>query len=170
MYKIKLLNLIFILLLTFISLNTKAAIISKNIYIKPILQEKKSSDYLTSSEIEKVANIKGVKLVPKNPLKGERGDLNFTTSDGKLILMIQIVNKSNYSGYKKYFFKSYIKNLGDQAMEGGTLPDRQNNLVVFTKGNKCIVLTVFAKLNDTNKNMLSVEQTIKLAKIIESKI
>ncbi len=170
MNKIKPLMLVFILLCTISFINTKADVIKKDINDKPILQVNKSSDYLNTSDIEKVAHIKGVKLIPKNPLKGAGGDLNFATNEGKLILMVQIVNKSNYEGYKKYFFKSDIKDLGIQAMEGGTLPDRENNLVVFTKGDKCIALTVFADLNDTNKNMLSVEQTIKLAKIIANRI
>ncbi len=170
MNKIKPLSLLFILLFIIISFNTKAA---KNINDRksiPVVQEAKSSDYLTASDIEKVTHIKGVKFVPKNPLKGAEGDLNFSTSDGKLILMVQIVNKSNYQGYKKYFFKSDIRGLGDQAMEGGTLPDRQNNLIVFTKDNKCIALTLFAKLNDTNKNVLSMDQAIKLARIIDKRM
>ena len=127
-------------------------------------------NYLAAADIEKVSGLTGVKLVPKDPTKGAGGNLNFATSDDKLIVMVQIVDKSFYEGYKEYFTCTELKGLGDQAMKGASIPNGPENLVVFTKGNTCVALTVFINMNDMSKNMLSVEQTAELAKIIEGRM
>lgn len=126
--------------------------------------------YLTAADLEKVSALNGVKLIDKDPKKGAGGDLNFATKDDKMILMVQVVDKTQYTGYKKYFFKAEVKGLGDQAMQGATLANNPPNLVAFTKGNSCIALTVFTNANDMSKNMLTIEQTKELAKIIASRM
>ncbi|MGA9293282.1 MAG: hypothetical protein WBV81_11830 [Ignavibacteriaceae bacterium] len=57
------------------------------------------NNYLTASDIEKITGIKAVKLIPKNPKIGAGGDLNFSTNDDKLIVMVQLVNQNNYPSY-----------------------------------------------------------------------
>jgi hypothetical protein len=129
------------------------------------------ADLLTAADITKVSGLAGAKLVPKNPSKGAGGDLNFATSEDKMIVMVQVVNKRDYVGYQKIDVKvTAIKGLGDQAMQGATSTYTPPNQVVFTKGNTCIALTVFGDPKDFGKNMLTIEQTIELAKIIISRM
>ena len=127
--------------------------------------------YLKASDIEKTAGLKGVKSIERNPSIGAGGDLNFATADGKLIVMIQVVSKSQYAGYKQYFFKSDIKGVGEQAMEGTTIPGMPPNLVAFTKGVECVALTAFGdQASDGKKNMLTIDQMKALAKTIASRM
>jgi hypothetical protein len=129
------------------------------------------NDYLSAKDIEKVAGITGVKLIQKDGTKGAGGHLNFAASDDNLIVMIQFVHISQYEGYKLVCKEiSEIKGLGDQAMKGSTIISYPENVVVFTKGNTCIALMVYGNLNDLGKNMLTIEQTTELAKIIASRI
>lgn len=127
--------------------------------------------YLKAGDIEKTAGLKGVKSIERNPSIGAGGDLNFATADGKLIVMIQVVSKSQYAGYKQYFFKSDIKGVGEQAMEGTTIPGMPANLVAFTKGVECVALTAFGdQASDGKKNMLTIDQMKDLAKTIASRM
>jgi hypothetical protein len=129
------------------------------------------NDYLTAADIEKVSGITGVKLVPKDPSKGAGGNLNFAAADDNLIVMVQIVSKSYYEGFKEVCKEnSEIKGLGDQAMSGATFPGYPENMVAFTKGNTCIALVVFGNMKEIGKNMLTIEQTSELAKIISSRL
>jgi hypothetical protein len=126
-------------------------------------------NYLKTSDLEQVARMKGAKSIARNPSIGAGGDLNFTTADDKLIVMVQIVDQSHYAGYKKMFFKADVKGLGTQAMQGATFPGAANNLVAFRKGSKCVALTSFMDMK-TSKNMLTPEQLIALGKIIASRM
>jgi hypothetical protein len=128
------------------------------------------NELLSAADVIKVSGLTGAKLIPKNPGIGAGGALNFATADRKLIVMVQVENKSQYIGYKKYFFKAAVKGLGDEAMQGATVPNSPSNLVAFTKGTNCVALTVFGDQNNPGKNMLTIEQTIELAKIIVSRI
>jgi hypothetical protein len=128
-------------------------------------------NYLKPGDFEKATGLKGVKSVAKQSLPGAGGDLNFATADDKLIVMIQVVGKSNYPGYKKYFFKADIKGLGEEAMEGTTIPGQVSNLVAFTKGTECVALTAFGDAaSGGKKNMLTVAQLTGLAKLIASRM
>lgn len=134
---------------------------------------KSYNDYLTAADIEKVSGLTGVELIPRNPKIGAGGTLNFATTNGdtNLIVMVQVVSKSYYEGYKEVCKEnSGIKGLGDQAMRGATISNYPENLVAFTKGNTCIALTVFGNMKDIGKNMLTIEQTTELAKIIASRL
>ena len=64
--------------------------------------------YLTPADFQKVAGLAGVKSIAKNPNIGAGGDLNFTTSDNKMVLMVQVVGQSQYAGYKQMFFKAAV--------------------------------------------------------------
>jgi hypothetical protein len=128
-------------------------------------------NYLKTSDCEKATGLKGVKSITKGAAAGAGGDLNFTTADGTLIVMIQVVGKSNYAGYKQMFFKADVKGLGDQAMEGTTIPKQPSNVVAFTKGTECVALTAFGDpASGGKKNMLTVAQMIELAKIMASRM
>ena len=128
-------------------------------------------NYLKTSDLEKATGLKGVKSIAKQSLPGAGGDLNFATADEKLIVMIQVVGKSNYAGYKQMFFKADVKGVGDQAMEGTTIPKQPSNVVAFTKGTECVALTAFGDpASGGKKNMLTVAQMIELAKIMASRM
>ena len=127
--------------------------------------------YLKASDIEKATGMKGVKFVERMAKKGAGGDLNFATAEGKLIVMVQVVDKNNYGGYKQLCFKSDIKGIGDQAMEGATISGAPSNLLAFTKGTQCVALTAFADpFNFGKKNMLTIAQLTDLAKTIASRM
>jgi len=125
---------------------------------------------LTASDVEQISGLKGVKFVARNPKIGAGGDLNFSTNGDKLIVMIQVVDESNFEGYKKYYFKSSVSGLGQEAMRGATLAGLPDNQIAFKKGNKCVALTSFMNMENMKSNMLSPEQIIALAKIIDSRI
>jgi hypothetical protein len=128
-------------------------------------------NYLKANDIEKVAGLKGVKSVAKGALSGAGGDLNFATSDDKLIVMVQVVGKSQYVGFKKYFFKSSIKGLGEEAMEGASVPGMPSNVVVFVKGAQCVALTAFGDAASGGKKfMLTIAQMSELAKTIAARM
>ncbi len=128
-------------------------------------------NHLKISDVEKATGLKGVKSVAKGSATGAGGDLNFATADGNLALMVQIVDKSQYVGFKQYFFKADLNGVGDQAMVGGTVPKSPSNLVVFTKGSRCVALTAFADPASYGKKfMLTVAQLTDLAKTIASRV
>jgi hypothetical protein len=141
----------------------------ENSNIESPVSQNSYESYLTAADIEKVSGLPGVKLTPKDPKKGAGGDLNFATSDDKMIVMVQIVDKSYYAGFKE-FFKGDIEGLGVEAMHGATLPNYPENNVSFVKGNKCVALTTFINMNDLSKNMLTIEQTTELARIIAARM
>jgi hypothetical protein len=129
------------------------------------------ADLLTAADVTKVSGLTGAKLIAKNPAIGAGGDLNFATSDNKLIVMVQVVHIRNYAGYKQIAVKPVaIKGLGDQAIQGATSAYTPPNQVVYTKGNTCVALTVFGDPKNIGKNMLTMEQTIELAKIIAARM
>ncbi len=139
----------------------------------PANSENFYENYLTPADIEKVTGMTGVKSIPRDPKIGAGGNLNFATSDNNLIVMIQVVSKSYYEGYKQ-FYKGDITNLGEEAMRGATIQNNAENLVAFTKGYYCVALTVFADMKKADQSaftpMLTIEQTTELAKIIESRM
>jgi len=135
-----------------------------------VTPQQQNTNYLTVQDVEKVSGIKDVIFVSKSSIPGAGGDLNFATKDSNLIIMVQITDKSNFDSYKSYYFKSEIKSLGDEAMEGVTTKGMPDNIVVFKKGGKCVAISVFISPDDFKKNIISQEQSIQLAKIIESKI
>lgn len=145
------------------------ALITSSVWSAP--RKVTKADLLTAADITKVSGLTGAKLTPKNPQIGAGGDLNFATADNKLIVMVQVVNKRDYVGYQKYDVKvTVIKGLGDQAMQGATSTYTPPNQVVFTKGHTCIALTVFGDPQNVGKNMLTIEQTVELAKIVASRM
>lgn len=135
---------------------------------KPATATRSVNDLLTAADVTNVAGFTA-KLTPKNPGIGAGGDLNFATADKRLILMVQVVNKSQYVGYKS-FMKAPLKGIGEEALQGATMPGYPNNLVAFIKGFTCVALTVFGDPNNPGKNMLTIEQAIELAKMIASRM
>jgi hypothetical protein len=125
--------------------------------------------YLTAGDVEKATGIKGIALVPRGSVAGAGGDLNFADASGELILMVQFTEASNYSGFKNKYAKSSVSGIGEQAFEGAAMPGMPDNLVAFTKGNRCVVLTAFADFIK-KKVYLTVDQLVALGKAIASRL
>lgn len=125
--------------------------------------------YLTAADVLKVSGITDVKPVAHNPSVGAGGDLNFATSDGRMIVMAQFVDKRYYADYKKAYFQAAVTGVGEEAFQGATIPNSPPNVIIFRKGDKCIALTGFQDFISW-KNMLTIEQIITLAKIIVSRM
>ena len=144
--------------------------IANTVWSAPKPATRSVNDLLTAADVVKISGLAGAKLTPKNPKIGAGGDLNFATADKNLILMVQVVPKSQYAGFRQLSFKAALKGIGDEAMEGATIPGYPSNQVVFTKGMTCVALTVFGDPNKPGKNVLTIAQTIELAKIIASRM
>jgi hypothetical protein len=129
------------------------------------------ASYLTAPDVERVSGRVGIKYIDRDPTVGAGGDLNFATRDDQTALMVQIVDKSYYAGFKESYFKSAQAGIGDEAFVGALVTGSPPNLVVFLKGDKCVALTAFGDLNaDTPTNLLTTDQLIALAKIIDSRM
>lgn len=122
---------------------------------------------LAPADIEKVSGLKNVGMTEKNPSVGAGGDLNFVVGEGQLVMMVQVVDKSQYAGYKENFFKAAVDGVGEEAMQGTTLPGNPNNIVVFIEGPNCVALT---SLTNSEGIKITVDQMVDLAKIIDSRL
>ena len=125
---------------------------------------------LTPADVEKVTGLKSIATTDRNPAIGAGGDLNFILGKDQMVVMVQVVAKEQYEGYKKYFFKAAVSGLGEEAMIGATLPDKPENVLAFIQGAQCIALTTAVKMDDVKNNMLTVDQMVALGKIISSRL
>ncbi len=124
--------------------------------------------YLTAADVERATGRKGVRQVPRGSAAGAAGDVNFADDSGELILMVQFADGKNFAGLKAKYAKGAVGGLGDQAIEGASMPDMPDNLVAFTKGTRCVVLTAFGDF--VNKKVyLSTDQLTSLARVIASR-
>lgn len=125
--------------------------------------------YLTGADIEKVAGMKGVKLIPRGSVSGAGGDLNFADASGELILMVQTTDAKNYAGFKSKYAKTPVSGVGDEAIQGAVMPGLPPNLLAFRKGAQCVVLTAFADFVK-NRVYLTMDQLTELGKLITSRM
>lgn len=125
--------------------------------------------YLTGADIEKVTGMKGVKLIPRGSAAGAAGDLNFADASGELVLMVQLADAKNYDGIQKKYPKGAVSGVGDQATRGAMMPGMSDNLLAFTKGGHCVILTAFGDFIK-NKLYLQIDQLIALGKLIASRL
>jgi hypothetical protein len=125
--------------------------------------------YLTGPDVEKVTGMKGVKLTPRGSAAGAGGDLNFADASGELILMVQFTDTKNFGGFKNKYAKGAVSGVGDQAIQGAAMPGMPDNLLAFTKGTRCVVLTAFGDFIK-KKVYLTVDQLTALGKLIASRL
>lgn len=125
--------------------------------------------YLTGADIEKVISMKGVNLIPRGSVAGAGGDLNFVNASGEIILMVQFTEAKNFGGFKDKYAKGAVSGVGDQAVQGSAMPGMPDNLLAFTKGTHCVVLTAFADFIK-KKVYLNVDQLTALGKLIASRL
>ncbi len=124
--------------------------------------------YLSAADVEKASG-KGVRLIPRGSAAGAGGDLNFADDSGEPILMVQFADAKNFAGVKAKYGKGAVPGVGDQAIEGGSMPGMPDNLVAFTKGTHCVVLTAFGDFVG-KKLYLTIDQLTSLAKVIASRL
>ena len=125
--------------------------------------------YLTPADVEKATGMGGVRLIPRGSAAGAGGDLNFADGSGELVLMVQFTDAKNFAAFKAKYAKGAVSGVGDQAFEGGSMPGMADNLVAFSKGTHCVVLTAFADF--VNKKVyLTVDQLTALGKVIASRL
>lgn len=125
--------------------------------------------YLSAADVEKAGGTKGVRLVARGSVAGAGGDLNFADDSGELILMVQFADAKSFAGLKGKYAKGAVAGVGDQAIQGGSMPGMPDNLVAFTKGPRCVVLTAFGDFIN-KKVYLTIEELTSLAKTIAARL
>lgn len=125
--------------------------------------------FLTVGDVEKVTGLKGVKQIPRGSAAGASGDLNFADSSGEMILMAQFSPAKNFESYKTKYGKTPVSGLGTEAVKGALLPGMPENLVAFSKGTHCVVLTAFGDFIK-KKVYITADQLAELGKILASRM
>ncbi len=124
---------------------------------------------LTVADVESVTGVKGLKLVPRNPVKGAGGDLNFAKADGSLLLMVRFGPRSLYDGWKAQdgIVNSTVSGIGDEAFNGpsGMAP----YVLFFRKADHSVSISSFLNSDDM-KPFVPQDQLRALAKIILSRL
>jgi hypothetical protein len=130
-----------------------------------------SEKLLTVNDVEKVTEIQGIKLVPRNPAMGAGGDLNFAKEDNTMLLTVAIQDSSMYKRWKSEegFFHADVSGIGDEAFEGPGVGEHRY-ILIFRKGKKAFSLSSFFDMSAGGKTFLSQDQLRALAKIILSRL
>jgi hypothetical protein len=133
---------------------------------------------LTVADVEKVAGLSGVRIVPRLSQTGAGGDLNFVGPDGKLILMVNFGDAQLYAkartqkeivvGGQKYpmeLFAHAVPGLGDEAF--ASPPGNVQYVIYARKGNNAItVSTYYPAVGENVKPVLTEAQLKQLGQII----
>lgn len=127
----------------------------------------RAADVLTAADVEKVAGVSGVALVPRNPAKGAGGDLNFAGADGKLVVMVRVYEKGGYEKLKKMYFAADVPGVGDEAFAAPPhVP--QPYVLYLRKGAKAASVTTY--LTRDGRPKLSVAQLSELGRTVASRM
>jgi hypothetical protein len=126
---------------------------------------------LSPQDVERVTGQGGLRLVPKDPLVGANGILNFARFRGPVILTLtgEDVDEAAFAKIKhsvafQSMYAFQFKELGDDAYEG---PAQNGNLYVlsFQKGAHWVTLTSGLSRR-SGKPFLSMEQLRELAAVV----
>jgi hypothetical protein len=141
------------------------------VFIIASAQNMEARELLTVEDVEGVTGIQDLKLVPKNPVKGAGGDLNFAQQDEELILMVNIQDRSMYETWKSQegYFHADVPDVGDEAFEGPSFGEVRY-ILVFRKGGKTISLSSFINMEAGGDPFLSQDQLRELANIMVSRL
>ena len=126
---------------------------------------------LTVADVEKETGLQGIQLIPKNPMKGAGGDLNFALAGKDMMLMVSVQDSSLYEQWKNLEgnFYAEVPDIGDEAFKGPGFTEVRY-LLVFRKGNKAVLLSTFLNLEAEGEPFLKMEQLTEFAKIIISRL
>ena len=126
---------------------------------------------LTVADVEKVTGLQGIQLIPKNPMKGAGGDLNFALGGEDMVLMVSVQDASLYEQWKNLEgnFHAEVPDIGDEAFKGPGFAEVRY-LLVFRKGNKAVLLSTFLNMEAGGEPYLKMEKLTEFAKIIISRL
>jgi hypothetical protein len=137
--------------------------------VRPAFAQGSYEKYLAAADVEKVTGARGVTLIARGSAAGAGGDLNFADGAGELMLMVQFADARNFATLKDKYAKAPVSGVGEQAFQGGSMPGMPDNLLAFTKGTRCVVLTAFGDF--VNKKVyLTIDQLTALGKLIASRL
>jgi len=126
---------------------------------------------LTVSDVEKVTGRTGVKLIPKNPVKGAGGDLNFALADDTILVIAAVQKAEMYDAWKQQdgFFHADVSGIGDEAFEGPGI-GKARYILIFKKGRTAVSLSSFFNMDVGGDPFLNQEQLRELAKLMVSRL
>lgn len=130
-----------------------------------------TSDLLTIGDVEKVSGLTGIKTVEKGAMDGAGGDVNFVTSEGKLVLIASFYDGAGFDTLKDTpNYREPLAGLGDAAFVGPS-KDIMETLyeVGVKKGDHGALLVTFFKTLSQD-TMLTMDQLKELAGIVEARL
>ena len=126
---------------------------------------------LSPQDVERVCLVGGIKLVPRDPMIGATGILNFARARGPVILMLngEDVDAADFAKQKqtvsfKAQYAYQFKGLGEDAYAGPAQAGKWY-ILSFQKGNHWVTLTSGFTRRGGNP-LVSLEQLRELAKVI----
>jgi hypothetical protein len=128
--------------------------------------------YLTVEDVKHVTGLKAVWQVPFHPEEFLGSDLNFVNEQGEKILCIAFSKAGLYDTYRSTvpkYFKTPVKDLGEEAFIGPDTEGREPFMLVFRKGDHAVSLTTAATM-DAHRNLLTVDELIAIGVIIASRL
>ncbi|MFZ6756079.1 hypothetical protein ACO0K9_02575 [Undibacterium sp. Ji50W] len=128
-----------------------------------------ASDLLSVADIEKTTGLSGVQSVPKDPVKGAGGELNFANAEKKLVAIVMIQDASMFDFWNKQYGKlgTSVSGLGSDAFQ--TKPGSAIPYVVFKKSGKAVWIQSMG-WDKAGKANLNDEQLLGLAKLAASRL
>jgi hypothetical protein len=132
---------------------------------------------LTPAEVAQACGLSGLKAVPRNSKKGAGGDINIADSDGKLVLILNLLDKDSAESAKKDygqakamkgFCKEEEKGLGDEAFSGPI--DAPQYMLYVRKGASLFSVATFMTPLGDKPTALSMEQLRHIAAIVAKKL
>ena len=110
-------------------------------------------------------------MIPRNPVIGAGGDLNFSLQDNAMILTVAIQGSSMYEGWKgeEGFFHADVPGIGDEAFNGPSF-GKYRYVLIFRKGKTAVSLSSFFNMQAQGEPYLNQEKLQALAKIMISRM
>lgn len=137
--------------------------------VMTISNNSRADDLLKIADVEAATGLKGLKLVPKDPMKGAGGTLNFADADGKLVLLVMIEPMSALRTWKqRYTNCEATVSLGSDGCVANV--DKTFGFMMgfayFSKNNKAIWLQQMGnKAGDVKKPNVDKATITKLAQL-----
>ncbi len=130
-----------------------------------------SEKLLTANDLEQVTELQGIKSIPRNPVIGAGGDLNFSLQDNTMILTVAIQDSSMYARWKgeEGFFHTDVPGIGDEAFNGPSF-GKYRYVLIFRKGKTAVSLSSFFNMQAQGEPYLNQDKLQALAKIMISRM
>jgi hypothetical protein len=126
---------------------------------------------ISAADVEKATGLAGVKQVPRDQAsKFKNGDLNFVTGSDQPILMIEFRPVFVFDAMKADtgYYKKQVPGLGEEAFTSPAFDPQFS--VNLRKGKYVAVVTTHIDPRDRKKTLLTLDQLISLAKLVESRM